>query len=449
MQKKIRYYFWFIKSYVVKYYLYILLGFLISFFGIFIYMSIFPSIYTYLYHEKEVRGFVGQYRLEGLPEGVLSLISSTLVVDDHKGEALPMLSSFWEVSEDAKTYTFHLKQNELWDDNKLFDANDIKTSFRGIEKKVLDDYTIQYVLPQPLSLFPFYLTKPLIRYPLIGINGAYRVDSYKLKDGYLTELDLNPDARNLPYKTYKYYESEDKLISAYKRGRINVFDTYKKNVADIFSSWKNSKVSKNVDLSRMVTIFFNTSDKSVFKERDIRRAFVYSIPSFDDSGTKAISPLLPGSWAFNKELRQYNQDIDKAREIMPLDKESTESMNISLYTFYDYLDVAEKLKSSAEEIGFSVAVHVVSYIPDTFDILLTSWDPPSDPDQYYYWHSTQTQGNITHFNNPRIDKILEDGRKTFNKEDRKDIYFNFQKVFMEELPAYFLYYPYKYSVSRK
>ena len=29
--------------------------------------------------------------------------------------------------------------------------------------------------------------------------------------------------------------------------------------------------------------------------------------------------------------------------------------------------------------------------PDNFDLLLVFWKMPQDPDQYYFWHSTQTQ----------------------------------------------------------
>ena len=82
-------------------------------------------------------------------------------------------------------------------------------------------------------------------------------------------------------------------------------------------------------------------------------------------------------------------------------------------------------------------------------MLLTLWNPPIDPDQYYFWHSTQTNQNITNLKNVKIDKLLEDGRKVTNIEQRKQIYVDLQKVIADEVPAIFLYYPYSYTVSRK
>ncbi|MFA5795842.1 MAG: hypothetical protein WC885_01540, partial [Candidatus Shapirobacteria bacterium] len=73
---------------------------------------------------------------------------------------------------------------------------------------------------------------------------------------------------------------------------------------------------------------------------------------------------------------------------------------------------------------------------------------PADPDQYTFWHSTQEKTNITHLNNSRIDKLLEEGRLTFNLQDRKKIYLDFQKFLLEESPVIFISYPTIYSVSR-
>jgi ABC-type transport system substrate-binding protein len=62
----------------------------------------------------------------------------------------------------------------------------------------------------------------------------------------------------------------------------------------------------------------------------------------------------------------------------------------------------------------------------------------SDPDQYLFWHSTQTKTNLTQTNNPKIDKLLEEGRQTFDQQERKKIYQEFQKILLEECPAIFL-----------
>jgi peptide/nickel transport system substrate-binding protein len=56
--------------------------------------------------------------------------------------------------------------------------------------------------------------------------------------------------------------------------------------------------------------------------------------------------------------------------------------------------------------------------------------------------------NLTKINNSRIDKLLEEGRQTFDLQKRKEIYFDFQKYLLEESPVIFLSYPTTYFISR-
>ena len=70
-----------------------------------------------------------------------------------------------------------------------------------------------------------------------------------------------------------------------------------------------------------------------------------------------------------------------------------------------------------------------------------------DPDQYVLWHSEQNS-NISGYKNLRIDKLLEDGRKTADINERKKIYSDFQKYILDDPPASFLYLPYTYEISR-
>jgi peptide/nickel transport system substrate-binding protein len=58
------------------------------------------------------------------------------------------------------------------------------------------------------------------------------------------------------------------------------------------------------------------------------------------------------------------------------------------------------------------------------------------------------RSSITRYKNLRIDKLLEDGRKTVNINERKKIYADFQRFLLDDMPASFLYFPYEYTVTR-
>ena len=124
-------------------------------------------------------------------------------------------------------------------------------------------------------------------------------------------------------------------------------------------------------------------------------------------------------------------------------------ISINLTTTPLLLGKAEIITKNWEDVGVKVNVQVVTQIPSDYQAFLAIFDIPDDPDQYSMWHSTQTATNLTHYLNPRIDKLLEDGRSEIGIEDRKKIYLDFQRFLVEDSPAAFLYYPTTYTIGRK
>ena len=129
--------------------------------------------------------------------------------------------------------------------------------------------------------------------------------------------------------------------------------------------------------------------------------------------------------------------------------ELKENLTVNIITTPALLSVAESIARDWAEVGVKGNVQVSSGVPAEYQALLAIFDIPEDPDQYSIWHSTQTSTNITHYQSPRIDKLLEDGRVELNIEERKKIYLDFQRFLVEDSPAAFLYHPTTYTVKRK
>ena len=101
-----------------------------------------------------------------------------LVTVDEEGNIVPLLAERWEVSEDATTFTFYLKQGATFQDGTEVTAHDVVYSverllaidqgpaylFRGVlepgSARAIDDYTVEFTLNQVFS--PFLSTVPLI-----------------------------------------------------------------------------------------------------------------------------------------------------------------------------------------------------------------------------------------------------------------------------------------------
>jgi peptide/nickel transport system substrate-binding protein len=425
--------------------------FLLSFVFIIALISLLPFIEDIVVAKKNIIGIVGQYDQNNFPEEISAKISNGLIYVNEKGESIPALASSWEIKNNGREFLFHLKNNLLWNDGKPFKASQIDYGFRDVEIKAYDDRTIVFKLKNPFPTFITYLSKAIIRPPLTGVAGLYRVSTIKSKYGRLKEVHLSPNKSNLPYYIYKFYENENQLLNAYKLGEVKEIIVYKKSIADTFKSWKNTKVIKSVDYGRLLTLFFNFSHP-LLKEKDIRAAIRTGIdPSlFNDLGETTVGPIPPTSWAFNSSLKPIAYDIETAEKIIKKAIPASQEASFSFVTSYDYADLNEKISDQLKKMGINTEISYLNQtVPENFNFFLGMLKIPVDPDQYFFWHSTQKNSNVGNYVNLKIDKLLEDGRNNYYPLERKKIYLEFQRILEDDPPAVFLYYPYIYTIKRK
>jgi peptide/nickel transport system substrate-binding protein len=74
-----------------------------------------------------------------------------------------------------------------------------------------------------------------------------------------------------------------------------------------------------------------------------------------------------------------------------------------------------------------------------------------DPDAYEIWHSSQIEKgfNFISYKNPEIDRLWEEGRREYDIEKRKKIYWRIHELMSEDQPYTFLYVPLGISVLQK
>ncbi len=155
-----------------------------------------------------------------------------------------------------------------------------------------------------------------------------------------------------------------------------------------------------------------------------------------------MTTISPTSWAFNPLVKTYPYSPARTKDLIK------SPLSLELATTPDLLGIAENIKDQLTSDKLSINTKVVTSTPEQFQIFLTSYIIPSDPDQYRDWHSTQAT-NIGRGSDEKIDKLLEDGRINQDPKERKRIYFDFQKTFSEELPALVLYQPSVFNLARK
>lgn len=441
--------FWLIRAYVKKWGKAILFFFVLGLVFFFIFRSAITIMLTrFGVMPKETIGIVGVYTADSLPPTILSKLSDGLTKISDNDTPIPDLATSWKIDDDGKKYTFFLKKNVHFSDGTLFTSKEIRPSFSDVTIDRPDDYTIVFHLKDTYAPFLTTMSRPIFKPELIG-TGEYKIKKISYNGSFIQSLYLISTREPYTLKFYTFYPSEEALKIAYVLGEVSEADgvnnlTFKNTSLSAFS---NTSIIKNTNYSQLVTLFYNTQDKTL-SDKKLRDALSYALPNTFPEGERAYFSISPLSFAYAIN-NPHTQGFTHAGLLLKSSYDNTADIpQITIATLPKFKNIAETIKKAWENIGVKSNITVVTEIPPVFQVFLGSFTIPKDPDQYTLWHSDQVN-NITLFRNARIDKLLADGRKTIDVEERIKIYADFQKYLNDEQPASFLYFPYSYTVKKK
>lgn len=390
-------------------------------------------------------GLIGTYQEHDLPFEVTKLLSRGLVEASSDGSIKPDLVSGWETNNDATQFKFKLKDNLKWADNTPVKSSDLEFSITNTDVSYPDNRTIQFNLKESYSPLPSLLTKPVFKKgTLIGM-GPYRIIKIEKSRIFITKITLVSDQNFLPGINIRFYPNEKVAVTGFELGEVQVL----LGLSNPESVGRNSLIGKRqkTDYSKIVTILFNTKD-SMLQNRSLRQALSFQTPKIANEEV-ADNPYPPQLWAYNSDSKKYLSNPKEAEAALERAKailsDKTLHSELILTAIPNLESVGKEIEASWKKLGFDAKLRVESGIPQNFQALLITQSIPIDPDQYFLWHATQTKTNLTKYDSKRVDKDLEDGRKTITEEDRKEKYFDFQKTLLEDTPAIFLYFP-KYNM---
>jgi peptide/nickel transport system substrate-binding protein len=436
--------YWIVTNLLSKYTRSLVFGFVIGFVCSFVFWRVYPVLIHPMFLQIERIGVVGEFSPSSLPKSIQKQVSAGLIEIADDGSIEPAIAKSWESTDSGKIFTFHLKDNISWQDGKKVTAGDINYNIRDVTFHAQNDSTITVALKTAYSPFPALVSKPLFKDGLIGV-GNYRVCCISLKGDNLQSLRLNPvEATSASQvKEYRFFQTEAAAIMAYKMGEIDEIEDV--NNPKGLVGWGNAVIGESVRYNRIVTLFFNLK-YGPLGEKSYRQALAFALPKFSEE--RAYQSIPKTSWAYTDNVRKYDPDPAQVKKLLAQSKVGTESGTLIISTFSQYLDDAQAIANNWSSLGIPTDVRVENSVSPTYQVLLTAIDVPPDPDQYPFWHSTQTVTNISNYVNVKIDKLLEDGRQLQDKESRKKIYADFARRLVDDAPALFLYYPKSYTVKR-
>jgi len=210
----------------------------------------------------------------------------------------------------------------------------------------------------------------------------------------------------------------------------------------------------------------------LFADRQVRQAIAMCINRDEiihgvllGMGQMANGPFKPGTWAHNPSVKGFDYNPEQAKKLLAaagwqlgtdgiLQKQG-KRFSFTLLTNQgneQRIKIAQIIQRRLKGVGIEVQIRVLEWASllanfidkGKFDALVMGWTIPQDPDIFDVWHSSKTNPkelNFIGYKNPEVDRLIEEGRGTFDHEQRKRAYWRIQEIIQQDQPYTFLYVP--------
>ncbi len=481
----------------------------------------------YLNLTKPVAKFGGEYveGAVGQPFYVNPLLSQTSEADsdltqliysglfkyDNSGSAVVDLAESYAVSQDQREYTVNLRKNAFWQDGKAITSDDIfftfnilqdpayksplRQSWQGVDVKVVDNYTVIFILKNPyvgflenltVGILPKHIWEniapekfALADYNLhpIGSGPFMFVDFQKDSQGSILTYHLkafkdfytgSPYISNF---TFNFYPDDDALIAAYNKKEVMGMSSIAPEKVTAIKNVKSTDIHELI-IPRYFSVFLNQTKSLVLADDNVRAALNLSVDRKEiiekvlhGKGDALSSPFFPQMKSYDRQA-QVSKDLDRANKILEdngwkkeagsdIRKKNGTALEFELVTtdWPELSQTTDLLAKQWQKIGVKLNVKILAmsdlqqnYIRTReYDSLLFGQAITFNPDLYSFWHSSQKRDpglNLSLFDNSDADKILEGVRQQPDESKRIEAFKSFQEILAKEAPAIFLYGPY-------
>jgi peptide/nickel transport system substrate-binding protein/oligopeptide transport system substrate-binding protein len=424
----------------------------------------------------------------------------------------PDIAESWVISGDGTVYTFRLKRNVNFSNNREVTANDFKYSFKRIldtkspspntwvlEKvhgadeflrgkadditgiTVIDDYTLQIRLTKPFSPFLHLLTmtaayvvprEEVERWGPDFSSHPAGTGPFVLKE-WLPNREIHLQRRDHYFGesakvkgiVYRIIPEDLTAVTEFELGNLDVLTI----PASEYSRYQKDQQKKSLISSIMgintYYIGMNCS-RPPFQNSALRSAMNYAIDKqkilntiYEKRGRLASGPVpdVLRKWVVSYE---YRYDPEKARDI--IQREGTKGITVNFYIMADQeiIDIAEVIQSYLKEAGIDVRIKQLEWSAfkeainngeaDMF--YLSWWADYLDPENFLFplFHSSNhgSAGNRTRYTNLKVDKLIEEGQHALNIDKRNRMYAQAEEMIIMDAPWVFLWHKTDFTIRQ-
>lgn len=393
---------------------------------------------------------------------------------DTNAQATPELAESFEPNADATEWVFKLRKGVTFHDGKTMDADDVVYSIMrhkdpkvGSNAKGLADLietvkkdgndTVIVKLKGPNGDLPILLGTyhfRIIKNGTTDFKTAIGTGPYKVKE-------FKPGIRSVGVRNENYfmegrpYMEEQEIIgigddsarvNALYAGDVHMIDSVNMGSVDDFSHRENVEIFSTP--APRFTHFVMMVDRPPFDNPNLRLAMKYLLDR--EKALKTIMKNMgqlgndhlfaPNDPYYNADLPQRGLDRDKAKYY--LKKAGMENAKLELHVSeaaYNSVEMGMMLQNQAARIGLTIQLRrepedgYWSNIWRKRSFHAAEWNArPTDDLLLSIGFKSDAKWNESQYKNEKVDKLIDQGRETFDPKLRKEIYGELQNILYED-----------------
>jgi peptide/nickel transport system substrate-binding protein len=417
----------------------------------------------------------------------------------------PALAEKWDVSADGKEYTFHLKSGVKFHDGSALTAEAVAFTFDRLVNKdnplykeaqgdyggfpYINDYIsgvvtkveavgaldVKFTLNRKfspllsnLAIPPAYvISMETLKKVGKGVNeapvgtGPFKFVEWK-KDDHITVEAFDGYWGNKPkLQRIVFQPVPEPSVRALKiqRGEGDVAWPFDPKDAAAIKANADSGVLEEPGLNVNMAEF--NLNQPGNQNKLLRQAMNYAINKeelaaklYSGAGVAATGVLPSTSWAFNKDLKGYPYDPDKARQLLKESGYDGSSLTLDTYTVArGYNPQGDKLAQAVQQYLGDVGVKTeiktgewTQYRADRragkLNINFGGWQADTgDPENFLgvFFHSSNKGGvNTSFYGVPEVDQLLNSANEETDVAKRKDLFNQAERRIVDDAPWLFI-----------
>jgi peptide/nickel transport system substrate-binding protein len=343
-----------------------------------------------------------------IPQAMLVNVYEGLVKLDQDGKIVGLLAKSWDISDDRRTYTFHLQDNATFTNGKKFTADDVvfsinrvKTDWKvslksamdvvsNVEKK--DDTTAVVTLSKPSNSWLYKMTTRVgAMFSRDGVadlantpvgTGPYKLESWKRGDAITFATNpgywgTKPKVENV---VLKYFKDATAMNNALLTGGIDVISTVQAPESlQQFSNNSKFDVIEGTTTGEVVLSFNNS--KAPLDDKRVRQAIRQAIDHkalLDTAWAgrgQLIGGMVPPSDPWYEDLTGVApHDTAKAKALLAEAGQSNLKLRLRIPNLPYAVAAAQVVKSQLADVGVTVDIEPLEFPARWLDVVFKQAD---------------------------------------------------------------------------